>query len=164
MGMAGPWQPGGRGHNELSLASHSFLASCSLVYTEAEFMNVQFCWGWHLSHPNERPLRTSRPRKLLQTETPILPAAAEVGHGRRVSFELPRKGTSLDTSNTLVRGPGGRQNYIKLKKAISPAAEVSIDAPNILFTGVIVTGNKFIAGINDTGDHLKSVTRINQRQ
>jgi hypothetical protein len=81
-----------------------------------------------------------------------------------VSFELPRKGTSLDTSNTLVRGPGGRQNYIKLKKAISPAAEVSIDAPNILFTGVIVTGNKFIAGINDTGDHLKSVTRINQRQ
>jgi hypothetical protein len=41
MGMAGPWQPGGRGHNELSLASHSFLASCSLVYTEAEFMNVQ---------------------------------------------------------------------------------------------------------------------------
>jgi hypothetical protein len=39
--MVGPWQPGGRRHNELSLASHSFLASCSLVYTEAEFMNVQ---------------------------------------------------------------------------------------------------------------------------
>jgi hypothetical protein len=128
MGMVGPWQPGGRGHNELSLASHSFLASCSLVYTEAEFMNVQFRWSWHLSHPNERPLRPSRPRKLFQTETPILPAAAEVGHGRRVSLELPRKGTSLATSHTLIRGPWGRQNYIKLKTAISPAGNRFLDS------------------------------------
>jgi hypothetical protein len=30
-----------------------------------------------------------------------------------------------------------------------------------LFTGVIVTGDKFIAGISDTGDHGKSVTPMN---
>ncbi len=43
-----------------------------------------------------------------------------------------------------------------------------------LFPGVVVTGDKFIAGdndtvdkfiagVNDTGDHWKSVTRINRR-
>ncbi len=37
---------------------------------------------------------------------------------------------------------------------------MSIDTPHTLITDVVVTGDKFLAGINDTGDHRKSVTRL----
>ncbi len=35
-----------------------------------------------------------------------------------------------------------------------------MDIPNTLFAGVVVSGDKFITGINDTGDHLSPMSLI----
>ncbi len=123
--------------------------------------------------------------------------------------------TRKGTSNTLIRGPGGRQSYFKPKwhysvlaasgpsdqdvwgvfgckfsrrfqwhhrrpwptSAAGDIADLypsTLAAPHLHGVLVLVTGNKFIAGvvvtgdklftgINDTGDHWKSVTKINRR-
>ncbi len=119
--------------------------------------------------------------------------------------------TRKGTSHTLIRGPGGRQNYFKPKwhylvlaasgaydqdvwdvygcnfswrsqwhrrpwptSADGDIANLYPSTPHlhgvlVLVTGnkfnagVVVTGNKFYTGINDTGDHWTSVTEKNCR-
>ncbi len=92
-----------------------------------------------------------------------------------VSLEPPWKDASIDTPHTLTRGPEAAKTTSNQNGEISSRRswtqppivsfellwkDASIDTPHTLITGVVVTADKFIAGINDTGNHWNPWQRL----
>ncbi len=104
----------------------------------------------HLTNPDQRPRR--RP-KLLQTKTAYLVLAASGASNQDVFLDATFHGASNDTI-------GGRG--LLRRPEISPIYSLQLSpilgAPHLHGVLVLVTGNKFIAGVVATGDNCSPVS------